>query len=327
MQTGEHDGVVMTSLKPASAPAAAYAIRVLQVLKAAAPEQLGVSEIGRRVGVGKATTHRIVMTLVEEACLVQNPINKAFSLGPALISLGEAAAGDGNLLSAAKAALKELAAQTGLTASVFRLLPDARLVAVASVRGPGDFPIRLPFGEAIFPLTAITGLAEIAWASARQADQLRSATLARGLAAYDEDREAFVEDVRFARDHGYTWGVVLGGNPKIQGKEVLRWLNEAAALGIGRKSQKARDFQLSQIERLAQEYDPENKRPAPLFGIAVPVFDDNGLVVLQVAVYAFLSQVPPSAVPRLANDVISAARQIMSQIGGRAPRPDEIAQL
>ena len=319
---------IRTAPASASAPAAAYAIRILQILKAAAPEQLGVSEIARRVGTGKATTHRILMTLVEEACLIQNPINKAFSLGPALISLGEAAAGEGNLLSAAKAALKELAAQTGLSASAFRLLPDARLIAIASVSGPGAFQVRQPFSEAIFPLTPTTGLAEIAWASAARMDQLRSVALARGLGMFDEDREAFVEDVRLAREHGYTWGVVLGGgNPKVQGKEVLRWLNEAAALGIGRKSQNARDLQLSQIEKLAREYDPENRTPAPLFGIAVPVFADNGLPALQLAIYGFLSQVVPSAVPRLANAAIASARHIMSQIGGREPRPDEMAQL
>ena len=45
MQKGKHNSMIRTSPAPASAPAAAYAIRALQILKIAAPEQLGVSEI------------------------------------------------------------------------------------------------------------------------------------------------------------------------------------------------------------------------------------------------------------------------------------------
>ncbi|MDB5447885.1 MAG: hypothetical protein JWQ97_3202 [Phenylobacterium sp.] len=311
------------------APAAAHAIRLLQILRAVAPEPLGVSELARRLGHGKASTHRILTTLLEEGCLILNPINKTYSLGPALIALGDAAAGSGDVLEAARTALPGLATQSNLTASAYRLTPDARLVAVASVNSSGPFQINQAVGRT-FPLAPPMGTLQFAWSSPAKLQAMLSAASAQGYGSYNEDRDTFVDDVVWARTHGYSWTVSLGGNRKSGLGEVRQWLEDAAPLGIGRNSRKARDFQLLQIERFAdiQAQQGEGAQvPAPIFGLAAPVFDAAGQNVLHVAIFGFLSQVPPSRVAALAELATKTTRQITAQIGGREPFPHELAQF
>ncbi|MFM8351232.1 MAG: helix-turn-helix domain-containing protein, partial [Actinomycetales bacterium] len=44
-------------------------------------KELGVTELSRRLGVGKSTAHRLVNTLAEEKLLEQDPYTGAYRLG------------------------------------------------------------------------------------------------------------------------------------------------------------------------------------------------------------------------------------------------------
>ena len=50
--------------------------------------ELGVTELSRRLGVGKSTAHRLVNTLTEERLLEQDPDTGAYRLGLAMYELG-----------------------------------------------------------------------------------------------------------------------------------------------------------------------------------------------------------------------------------------------
>lgn len=51
-------------------------------------QELGVTELSRRLGVGKSTAHRLVNTLTEERLLEQDPYTGAYRLGLAMYELG-----------------------------------------------------------------------------------------------------------------------------------------------------------------------------------------------------------------------------------------------
>lgn len=52
--------------------------------------ELGVTELSRRLGIGKSTAHRLLATLAEERLVEQNPQTGAYRLGLAMYELGNA---------------------------------------------------------------------------------------------------------------------------------------------------------------------------------------------------------------------------------------------
>lgn len=52
--------------------------------------ELGVTELARRLGIGKSTAHRLLATLAEERLVEQNPQTAAYRLGLAMYELGNA---------------------------------------------------------------------------------------------------------------------------------------------------------------------------------------------------------------------------------------------
>ena len=65
------------------------AARLLKVFLSREKE-LGVSELARRLGLGKSTVHRLLTTLVNEGLVEQNPETGAYRLGLVVFELGEA---------------------------------------------------------------------------------------------------------------------------------------------------------------------------------------------------------------------------------------------
>src|SRR3954466_11615410 len=51
-------------------------------------EELGISEIARRVGVAKSTAHRLLTTLCAKGMAEQNPETGRYRLGMRLVALG-----------------------------------------------------------------------------------------------------------------------------------------------------------------------------------------------------------------------------------------------
>lgn len=69
----------------------ANAARILKEFGHGGERELGVSELGRRLGIGKSTTHRLVHTLVAERLLEQDPETGAYRLGLIMHELGASA--------------------------------------------------------------------------------------------------------------------------------------------------------------------------------------------------------------------------------------------
>src|SRR5690606_32293800 len=144
----------------------------------------------------------------------------------ALIALGQAASGSADVLDAVRPALSQLAERTTLTATAFRALPDARLVAVASVNGGGAFQVAQSLGVT-FPLSPPMGTLQFAFASAERFKALGAAVEAQGLIASSLDRETLVQDIRDIRRRGFSWSVAFGGNVEAGRAEVEAWLAAA----------------------------------------------------------------------------------------------------
>src|SRR5205823_14904828 len=90
------------------------AISILESL-ADGPDELGVTQIGRRLGVHKATASRLVSTLAEHGLVERNPDTDKYRLGFGLVRLATAAAGKLDLVRQARPVLEGVAEATGET--------------------------------------------------------------------------------------------------------------------------------------------------------------------------------------------------------------------
>src|SRR4029079_18989374 len=75
------------------APAIGRTIALLNFLAAHPDEAFGLSELARRLDINKATAHAMLATLTASGYLLRHPTTKSFTLGPALIAVGNAAGG------------------------------------------------------------------------------------------------------------------------------------------------------------------------------------------------------------------------------------------
>jgi hypothetical protein len=172
------------------------------------------------------------------------------------------------------------------------------------------------------------GTLEFAFASASKLETLVAWAEAKGFISSRLDRETFFEDINDIRGSGYAWSVAFGENIDAGRLDVHGWLKSAEAYGLTRKTSLGREHYLSQIERYAA-LAPEASRgaPAPLFGLAVPIFDVDGDHVLHLTIHGFLNQAPPDRVSELAALTKQSAREVMAAIGGREPSAQEFARI
>jgi len=90
------------------------AARLLKAISAHGPE-MGVTELSRRLNLGKSTVHRLVTTLTEEQLLVKDPATARYRLGLAMYDLGNTAVNGLNLHAALSPAMNWLQDVTGGT--------------------------------------------------------------------------------------------------------------------------------------------------------------------------------------------------------------------
>ncbi len=108
------------------------AIRCLELIAEAG--ELGVSELGRRLGVHKATASRLAATLAERGLLERDPSTERYRLGFGLIRLAGAAISGLDLIRTARPVMEDLADRTRETVNLGVLSGD-EVVYVDQVTG------------------------------------------------------------------------------------------------------------------------------------------------------------------------------------------------
>jgi DNA-binding IclR family transcriptional regulator len=101
--------------------------RALSILETLAEfgEELGVTELGRRLGVHKATASRLVSTLAEHGLVERSPNSDRYRLGLGLVRLATAATSGLELIREARPILVQLAEESRETANLAVLDGDS----------------------------------------------------------------------------------------------------------------------------------------------------------------------------------------------------------
>ncbi|MFD2396877.1 IclR family transcriptional regulator [Prauserella oleivorans] len=129
MNAGE-DAVDDTAGRASGVQSIDRAVAILTAFSRARPV-IGISELAKHTGLSRGTTHRLVSALAAHGMLAQVPDSSAYSLGPRLLGLSEAARDQLSLDVQARPVMTWLRDRTGETVGLHILdsLPSRRTIA------------------------------------------------------------------------------------------------------------------------------------------------------------------------------------------------------
>ncbi len=151
MKNKDHKGP-----KPANSSSAEKALNILLIF-APYNNEMGITDIGKKLGIHKSTTSRLVKLLVATGFLQQNPITKKYMLGKSAFKIGTATTRSLNskLLAVAQPYLAELSQLTGESVAL-EILSGTNVVLALHVEGPSHIRFNFQPGEQV-PINAAAG--------------------------------------------------------------------------------------------------------------------------------------------------------------------------
>jgi IclR family transcriptional regulator, KDG regulon repressor len=140
--------------------------------------EMGISQLAKRLGVAKSTTHRLAMTLVSEGLLEQNLETGRYRLGISLFRLGSLVRQRMDISTEARPHLFALRESTGETVNL-ALLDGPRIMYVYNLEGAHAIRMRSDVGVCKPAFCTAEGLVLLAFRPAALVDVI----IARGLKA------------------------------------------------------------------------------------------------------------------------------------------------
>jgi IclR family transcriptional regulator, acetate operon repressor len=180
----------------------ARAIRILELVSEH-PGQLGVTELGRRVGVHKATAFRLVSTLARGGLVERDPVTGKYRPGFGLIRLATTAVADLDLVRQARPVLERLAEDTQETVNL-AVLDGHEVVNIDQVAG-SHAVVNVNWVGKRTPLHCTSnGKILLAHLPPAERDEILAGPLARRTPRTIADPDVLRTQLRQARRQGYA---------------------------------------------------------------------------------------------------------------------------
>jgi DNA-binding IclR family transcriptional regulator len=285
------------------APAVDRTVAVLNLLAAHPDTAFSLSEMCRRLEINKATAHAMLTALADSGFLLRNPRDKSYTLGPALIALGSAAAARRlELVEFARAPMQTLASDTGLQCVVSSAMGEEIVfLAVAGEIVPFGPHVRV--GQRI-PLAPPIGTVFMAWSLPDEVDTwLHRSADGKPLAAPDLER--FRNGVRAVRRRGYSVGL----EPDVLGVRLGQSLDDHEAVPP----------LLAELSHTSYLMDDFGGAPHRIGHLAAPVFGPDERVAMVLTLYGFQKQLSGPDIAALAARLTATTREITFAVRGRHP--------
>lgn len=277
---------------------ATRAAELLNFLAAHPDEAFSYSQLSQRLAINLASTHNLLIALTECGYLTRSPRDRSFSLGPALVALGDAALRQNPMLDEAREQMRRLSRELGRETLAFvRAGPDALCVARS---GPETGPGRtVRVGQRV-PLMAPLASVFVAWAPDGEVEQW----LAHGGTPRRERRRQR-EILARVRERGYSVALEVAGRRQLG--ELL------AELADDPHSDALRSEMRAVIEELrvgGYQLDEDGAATHRISTLTAPVFERQGRVELALTLQVFERGVSARAIEALAAPLLRAARAI-----------------
>jgi len=178
------------------------AVRILELV-ADHPGQLGVTELGRRLGVHKATAFRLVSTLAEGGLLERDPATDKYRPGFGLVRLASTALAGLDLIRQARPVLERLAEHTQETVNL-AVLEGREVMNIDQVAG-SHAVVNVNWVGKRTPLHCTSnGKVLLANLPKRERERALARPLARGTPRTIVDPEVLRTQLHQARARGYA---------------------------------------------------------------------------------------------------------------------------
>jgi DNA-binding IclR family transcriptional regulator len=285
------------------APAVDRTVAVLNLLAAHPDTAFSLSEMCRRLDINKATAHAMLTALADSGFLLRNPRDKSYTLGPALIALGSAAAARRlELVEFARAPMQALASDTGLQCVVSSAMGE-EIVFLAVAGEVVPFGPHVRVGQRI-PLAPPIGTVFMAWSLPDEVDTwLNRSTAGKPLTGAELER--FRNGVRAVRRRGYSVGL----EPDVLGVRLGQSLDDHEAVPP----------LLAELSRTSYLMDDFGAGTHRIGHLAAPVFGPDERVAMVLTLYGFQKQLSGADIDALAARLTATTREITFAVRGRHP--------
>ena len=289
----------------AGSPSVERVVSVIDFLASRPGESFGLSEMARALGMSKATAHGVCTTLTESGWLLRHPVDKTYTLGPALIAAGHAAgARQLDLADHARPVMEELAARLSAQVVASSTVGD-EMVLLATAGRPGPMWLAFTVGQRV-PLAPPLGTVFLAWAGP---DAVEAWLDRLGPGATQGDKDRLRSALGVIRVRGYALNLEAVANLKLSralsGRDSRR-----AALAVAVEDLAHEEYLLQELEEGATYR---------LSQISAPVFGSDGSVALALTVVGLPEKLTGEEIPRYGDALLDAARHVTRSIHGSAP--------
>jgi DNA-binding IclR family transcriptional regulator len=285
-------------------------IDVLNFLAAHPTETFSLAEIARHVGLSNGSAHRILTTMAGANFLSRDAKRRSFSLGMAMVAIGQAAVEKHRGIEVARRELTRLAVELNLQCSANAVVDDELLVLVKegtpqSHRGLTRVGERRPFVPPV-------GLCHVAWGG----EAAIAAYVAKAAPYASADVLAHLtEAFPVIRRRGFAMGV---NGPSIGHSR------EATVLAADKvRDQAYWSSVFALVSHLTpnevQLFDVRDAGPDGISHIAAPVFSPAGTVSFQLVITGLPSDLGTREIERYAERLCATAASITNETHGRAP--------
>ncbi len=186
-----------------TAPSVKKAFKILYAISES-PNGLGISDLSKRLKIGKSTVHGITSALEEMGILVRDPIHKQYTLGYSLLELCRTNYAKIELKDLARKPMEKLMERVGETVFLGVLNGD-HVTILDTVESRNEMKITSPPGTRLPLLTGATGrviLSQIEREKAKEIIQRKGLT--RYTSKTVTDPKQFLKEVDQAKRKGYA---------------------------------------------------------------------------------------------------------------------------
>jgi DNA-binding IclR family transcriptional regulator len=286
------------------------AVDVINYLAAHPVESFTLSELAKALELSHGSAHRVLTGLTEARWLSRHPKHKTYSLGLALVAIGQAALEKHRAVEIARREMARLTEEVRAQCLASAIVDD-ELLLLAREGTPHTHETLSYVGER-HPFVPPVGMPHVAWGS----PALIEAFLAKAPAGMTEAALLHLRHaVVLVRRRGYA---IASNGP------ALRQMRLAGAQASGRhRDEAARAREIAAIGQLsAPEIQLERIEDALAEGvgyISAPVFAPNGEVAMELTLSGMPSNLSVAEIETMAERLRTTAAVVTRESHGRLP--------
>lgn len=282
--------------------------QIIDLLVSNPRESFHLAQISRHLGISKAGCYPMVTALTEAGWLIRHPSRKTYRLGPALVTIGKAAA-QISPSDHAQNALRDLARETGCPCiAVVPSGNDVVLSEIASPTGPSDEWMGLKRGHRM-KIAAPLGSALFLHSKDQEIDQWLRMSSIRD---HDKARENFLPALHASRDRGYVVELRLPTHEMYVLIQRLIAENRMDMVDLLRSMSRVAAEQLRDHEYLVAEID--DNKTYRVISIDSPVYGPTREVEMILSVTDFPHPISGKEVRQIGEMVRDVAQRTTNEI-------------